>query len=46
MHAYPELLRGTLERFFEDLAESEDDLRLVRAVVRIPDTEVAVPFRF
>lgn len=46
VHAYPELLRGTLERFFEDLAESEDDLRLVRAVVRIPDTEVAVPFRF
>jgi hypothetical protein len=46
VHAYPELLRGTLERFFEDLSESEDDLRLVRAVVRIPDTEVAVPFRF
>lgn len=46
VHAYPELLRGTLERFFEDLADSEDDLRLVRAVVRIPDTEIAVPFRF
>lgn len=46
VHAYPELLRGTLERFFDDLEGSEEDLRLVHAVVRIPGSDIAVPFRF
>ncbi len=44
VHAYPELLRGTLRRFFEGLPDDVEGAHNVRATVRIPGTAVAVPF--
>lgn len=44
VHAYPELLRGTLQRYFDDLPEADENLQRVRAEVRIPGTDVVVPF--
>ena len=46
VHAYPDLLRGTLERFFSNADTDEDQIEHVRAVVRVPGTDVAVPFDF